>query len=220
MSKKISIPIIPIIIGILAIIIVVIVLLRGTQENISNLSKIYNQMLENETYSFTRYTLEEKNKEVVHKKNDKTLIDIYDSGEHISTLIADGNTYLISHEYKEYYVYPSSAADENVLTNTLKNITQREYTTGKEKIYGITYKYEEYSGFSSFLFSGQETIDDNSVKTRFYFKGNELVYLKTIYNVKDEETGTTTEKEELQTIKVEYEVSNSVFEIPSDYAEN
>ena len=95
-----------------------------------------------------------------------------------------------------------------------------EYVAGKEKIYGISYKYEEYNGVSSFLFSEQETIEIDSVKTRFYFKGNELVYLKTIYNVKDEETGETTEKEELQTIKVEYEVNNSVFEIPSDYAEN
>ena len=217
MNKKIS---IPIIIAILAIIIVTIVVLRGTQDNASKLSEIYNKILENETYSFTRYTIEEKDKEVVRKKNDKTLIDTYDLGEHTSTLIAEGNTYLISHEYKEYYVYPSSAADENVLLGKIKNVIEKEYTTGKEKIYGITYKYEEYSGVSSFLFSEQDTIEPNSVKTRFYFKGNEVVYLKTIYNVKDEETGTTTEKEELQTVKVEYEVNNSVFEIPADYAEN
>ena len=56
--------------------------------------------------------------------------------------------------------------------------------------------------------------------TRFYFDKNELVYLKTIYDVINEETGERTQAEELQTVKVEYEVEDSIFEIPADYAEN
>ena len=43
------------------------------------------------------------------------------------------------------------------------------------------------------------------------------MYLKTIYNTMDEETK---EFEELQTVKVEYEVEDSVFKIPANYAEN
>ena len=63
-------------------------------------------------------------------------------------------------------------------------------------------------------------MDNSSVKTRFYFDKNELVYLKTIYDVINEETGERTQEEELQTVKVEYEVEESIFEIPADYAEN
>lgn len=221
MNKKISIPVIPIVIAIIAVIVVVIVLLnKGTGDGTSKLSKLYEKMVENQTYVFTRYDFEEKNKLITYRKVDKTLIDMYNSGEHISTLVAEGDTYLILHKNKEYYVYPNNNLDEETLTNNLKNIIDLEYTTGKEKIYGKTYKYEEYDGVSDFLISSPRDMDTNSIKTRFYFKGNELVYLKTIYDVVNEETGEKIPVEELQTVKVEYEVDESVFNIPTDYAES
>ena len=70
------------------------------------------------------------------------------------------------------------------------------------------------------MITSVNNIDADSVKTRFYFDGSELVYLKTIYNTVDEETGEKVQVEELQTVKVEYEVKDSVFEIPANYAEN
>ncbi len=220
MNKKISIPIIPIIIAIIVIAIIIVTIFnKGTQEKTSKLSKVYEKMIANQTYVFTRYDFEEKNKLITYRKKDKTLIDMYNSGEHSSTLVIEGDTYLIWHKNKEYFVYPNNNLDEEILTTNLKNIIDSEYTEGKEKIYGKTYKYEEYNGVSDFLISSPRDLDINSIKTRFYFKGNELVYLKTIYDVVDEETGERTQVEELQTVKVEYEVEDNVFEIPSDYAE-
>ena len=219
MNKKISIPIIPVII-IIVVIIIAIILTQGAKEKISKLAEVYNQMVANQIYSFTRYDLEENNKNIICKKANKTLIDLYDSEGYTSTLILDGETYLISHRDKEYYVYPSSNSDEEMLTDNLKNIIDLEYTIGKEKIYGKTYKYEEYKGVTDFLISTANNIELDTAKTRFYFKGKELVYLKTIYNVVNEETGEKTEEEELQTVEVKYEVEDSIFEIPSDYAEN
>lgn len=220
MNKKISIPVVPIVIAAIVAIIVIVVLMRGTQDKTSKLSKVYEKMVTNQEYVFTRYDFEEKNKIITYRKADKTLIDMYNTGEHLSTLVLDGDTYLIRHENKEYYVYPNNNIDEEVLTDTLKEIVELEYTTGEEKIYGKTYKYEEYSGVSDFLISTSRDMDTSSVKTRFYFKGNELAYLKTIYDVVNEETGEKTQTEELQTVKVEYQVEDSVFEIPADYAEN
>ena len=217
MTKKISIPIMPVIIIVLAIIVVVMMLTRITKEEGSKLSKIYNKMIENQTYAFTRYNLEEKNKYIVYRKVDKTLIDMYNPGEHSSTLVSDNDTYLISHENEEYYIYPNNNLDEEILTDTLKEIIDLEYVVGKEKVYGKNYKYEEYKGVSEFLISATINIDVNSIRTRFYFEGKNLVYLKTIYNTMDEETK---EFEELQTVKVEYEVEDSVFKIPANYAEN
>ena len=217
MTKKISIPIMPVIIIVLAIIVVVMMLTRITKEEGSKLSKIYNKMIENQTYAFTRYNLEEKNKYIVYRKVDKTLIDMYNPGEHSSTLVSDNDTYLISHENEEYYIYPNNNLDEEILTDTLKEIIDLEYVVGKEKVYGKNYKYEEYKGVSEFLISAPINIDVNSIRTRFYFEGKNLVYLKTIYNTMDEET---IEFEELQTVKVEYEVEDSVFKIPANYAEN
>ncbi len=221
MNKKISIPIIPIIIAIVIVaIIIAIVLTRGTQEKTSKLSKVYSKMVENQTYTFTRYDFEEKNKLITYRKVDKTLIDQKYSDSHVSTLIKQGDTYLISHNNKEYFYYPNNNLDEEKLTQNLKEITNLQYTTGKEKVYGKTYKYEEYNGVSVFLISTPKDIDVNSTRTRFYFRGNELVYLKTIYDVVNEETREKEQKEELQTVKVEYKADDSVFEIPKDYAEN
>lgn len=221
MKKKISIPIIPIIIAIIAVVIVVIVVLnRGTDNKTSKLSRIYEKMVANQTYVFTRYDFEEKHKFITYRKVDKTLIDMYNPEEHIATLVIEGDTYLIRHKDKEYYVYPNSNLDEEILTEDLKNIIELEYATGKEKIYGKTYKYEEYNGVSDFLISFSRDMDTTSIKTRFYFKGNELVYLKTMYDVINEETGEKTPVEELQTVKVEYEVDDNIFEIPADYAES
>jgi len=220
MNKKISIPIVPIILIIILVIIVIVVLVRVSGNDASKLLKVYNKMIEKQTYSFTRYDFEEKNKLITYRKTDKTLIDMYNSGEHLSTLVVAGDTYLIFHENKEYYIYPNNNLDEEILTDSLKDIVELEYTEGKEKIYGKTYQYEEYSGVSEFLITPEYNMDTESTKTRFYFKGNELVYLKTIYDIVDSETGETKQTEELQTVKVEYEVEDSVFEIPSDYAEN
>ena len=219
MNKKISIPIIPIAIATILVVILIALLIRGTEDGTSKLSKVYEKMVTMQTYIFTRYDLGEEHKLIIYKKPNKTLIDTYNPEEHLSTLVLEGNTYLIFHANKEYYVYPNNTLDEEVLTNDLKNIVDLEYTVGKEKIYGKTYKYEEYQGVTDFMIASSRNIDTSSVKTRFYFKGNELVYLKTIYDVVNEETGEKIQTEELQTIKVEYKVEDSVFEIPVEYAE-
>ena len=217
MNKKISISIIAIIV---VTVIAIILLINMKEDSLSKLGKVYNKMIANQTYAFTRYNFEEENKLITYKKEGKTLIDMYNSGEHLSTLISEENGYLIDHADKEYYVYPKDNLAEEIVTDNLKKIIKLPHTEGKEKIYGKTYKYEEYSGVSEFLISASSDMDLETIKTRFYFKGDELVYLKTIYDIVNRETGERIPKEELQTIKIEYEVEDSIFEIPSDYAEN
>ena len=218
MNKKILTGIIATIIIIITVIIVVVTI--NKQPKVSKLSNIYQKMIENQTYSFTRYDFEEKNKTITSRKADKTLIDMYNSGEHLSTLILEGDTYLILHENKEYSVYANNSQDEEILTKELEEITKLEYTEGKEKIYGKTYKYEEYKGASNFLIYADNNMDTNSIKTRFYFNGKDLVYLKTMYDTANAETGERKQVEELQTVKVEYEVEDKIFNIPENYAEN
>ena len=219
MKKKIVILIIVILI-LLAVASASIIFIKTANNGVSKLENVYNQMIENQTYSFTRYDFEEQHKLITHRKKDKTLIDMYNPGQHLSTLVVDKDTYLIYHENKEYYVYTNNSVDAEILIDDFKKIIETECTKGTEKIYGKKYKYEEYEGVSNFLISSPKNMDNSSVKTRFYFDKNELVYLKTIYDVINEETGERTQAEELQTVKVEYEVEDSIFEIPADYAEN
>lgn len=219
-NKKITIPFFAIVILIIIVIVGIIIGIIATKKSDgSKLNKIYEQMIRNNTYVFTRYDLEEKNKIITSRKIDKTMIDMYNSGEHISTLILNGDTYLIFHENQEYYTYSNNSKDAEILTDELKEIIQLEYTTGKEKIYGKTYNYEEYKGVSNFLIYSNKDMDVDSIRTRFYFKGKDLVYLKTIYDVVNEDTGERTQSEELQTVNVDFEVKDDVFTIPENYAE-
>ena len=63
-----------------------------------------------------------------------------------------------------------------------------------------------------FMKSNMLDIDEATIKTRFYFdKKDNLVYIKTLYGDNNEE---------LLKIEISNEVDDSIFGIPSDYAEN
>lgn len=62
-----------------------------------------------------------------------------------------------------------------------------------------------------FMISNLININDTNVKTRFYFDSkNNLTYIKTILD----------NKQELLKVTLKKDVKDSIFEIPSDYAEN
>lgn len=214
MKKKI------IIISTILIIVIICIIVYMANRPSDRLKKIYNKMISDNTYIFTRSSQNGENKIVTTKKGDKTRIDMYNLDDYITTLIKDGDTYLISHENKEYYTYSNNKIDEELLTEEIKRIIDKEYKVGKEKIYGQTYYYEEYNGITDFLIEAYKDMDLNTAKTRFYFKGKDLQFIKTIYQIVDSQTGKITNVEELLKANVEYKVEDNVFEIPSDYAEN
>ncbi len=217
MKKKIIIISTILIIVIICIIAIIVYMANRPSDR---LKKIYNKMISDNTYIFTRSSQNGENKIVTTKKGDKTRIDMYNLDDYITTLIKDGDTYLISHENKEYYTYSNNKIDEEILTEEIKRIIDKEYKVGKEKIYGQTYYYEEYNGITDFLIEAYKDMDLNTAKTRFYFKGKDLQFIKTIYQIVDSQTGKITNVEELLKANVEYKVEDNVFEIPSDYAEN
>lgn len=197
------------VIAIFVIIVVLIILaiVTGSAKG-TKVAAIYKKMEKTQEYLFEMK--DKSNYEItIAEKNGQTAIDMNNDGERVTTLIKDDTEYLISHSQREYYTYDSEETDETIVTDMLKDLKKAD-DTGKEKINGKTYKYEEYKGFEGFMTStGLETNEEN-VSTRFYFKGKELVYIKTI--VEDEE-------DELLEIKVSYSVSDELFEIPSDYTE-
>ena len=96
-----------------------------------------------------------------------------------------------------------------IVTDMLKDLKKAD-SKGKEKINDTTYEYEEYIGFEGFMTSTGLDDEENNVSTRFYFKGKDLKYIKTI--VPDEE-------DELLEIIISYSAPDELFEIPSDYVE-
>lgn len=216
MKKNKRIFLIVIVILIIAIIFGIVKIVNKNSPKEQMLSKIYQDLEESQAYLF-EIEKNNNNKTIMAKKGDKTIIDQYTKNSetnvenHTTTLVKDNNTYLILHDRKEYYVYTENNVEQTIVTDGLKEIISKSYTIGTEKIKGKKYSYEEYDGSSMFMISNLININDTNVKTRFYFDSkNNLAYIKTILD----------NKQELLKVTLEKDVKDSIFEIPSDYAEN
>lgn len=185
---------------------IIFMILRGKSSNGSKVSNLYKKISNSNEYSFT--LKDQKNYEItIAKKDDKVAIDMNNEGERITTLINDNKEYLITHSEQKYFDYER---DENsiLIIETMKDLTNPD-STGTEKINGKKYSYEEYKGFESFMTSTGLRSENENVATKFYFKGNELAYIKT-----------TTEnlEEDLLEIDIKYSAPDELFEIPSNYS--
>lgn len=216
MKKNKRISLIVIILVIIGIIFFVSKIVGNKNSKVQELAKVYNKLNSSQAYQF-KWEQNDNNKTIIIKDGDKTLIDQYSKDEdsatqnHTKTLIKENSTYLILPDRKEYYIYEGNNVDQTFLIDGIKEILGKEYTKGTEKVKGKKYKYEEYSGSTMFLLSNSLNLDENDVKTRFYFDSKDnLVYIKTIYG----------DKHELLKVSLTNDIDSSVFEIPADYAEN
>ena len=216
MKKNKGINLILVILVIIGIIFVISKIINSKSSDEQKLAKIYEDLNSSQSYYF-QMERNSNNKIIMAQKGDKTVIDQYSKeGEnstqsHTTTLIKDNNTYLILHDRKEYYVYEENNVDQTILLDGIKEIMNKDFSRGNEKVRGKKYNYEEYNGSSIFMISNTLNIEENEVKTRFYFdKKDNLVYIKTING----------EDTELLKINITQDVDDSIFDIPSDYAEN
>ena len=216
MRKNKRIPLIVVILVIIVIAFCIFKLVGNKEDRSQKLAKIYEELNNNQTYLF-EMEQNSSNKTIMAKKDDETIIDQYSKDSesktesHTTTLVKDNNTYLILHDRQEYYVYQQNNVEQNILTDGIKEVIDKEYTTGEEKVRGKKYKYEEYNGSTMFMITNTLELDESSIKTRFYFDNNgNLTYIKTIYG----------EDSELLKVKLENNVDDSLFEIPANYAEN
>ena len=216
MKKNKRIGLIAVILVIIGIIFIISKIINSKSSDEQKLAKIYEDLKSSQSYYF-QMERNSNNKIIMAQKGDKTIIDQYSKeGEdsvqsHTTTLIKDNNTYLILHDRKEYYVYEENNVDQTILLDGIKEIMDKDFSRGNEKVRGKKYNYEEYNGSSIFMISNTLNIDENEVKTRFYFdKKDNLVYIKTING----------EDTELLKINITQDVDDSIFDIPSDYAEN
>ena len=216
MKKNKGISLVIIILVIIGIIFFVSKIVGNKNSKVQELAKVYNKLNSSQAYQF-KWEQNDNNKTIIIKDGDKTLIDQYSKEEdsatqnHTKTLIKENSTYLILPDRKEYYIYEGNNVDQTFLIDGIKEIMGKEYTKGTEKVKGKKYKYEEYSGSTMFLLSNSLNLDENDVKTRFYFDSKDnLVYIKTIYG----------DKHELLKVSLTNDIDSSVFEIPADYAEN
>lgn len=210
MRRKKLIKIIILILIIAIVTIGVIIAITNKKKNLKRLVQLYDKLNTSESYLF-EMKQDDNNKIIMAKKGDKTIIDQYSTNSHTTTIVKDNNTYLVLHDREEYYIYEQNVVEQFILTESLKEIINKEFTTDTEKIEGEKYLYEEYNGSTMFMIGNSLDVNEGEIKTRFYFdKDDNLAYIRTIKGA----------KQELLKIKIEENVEDSMFEIPSNYAEN
>ncbi len=182
---------------------------NSDEQQTNKVSELYENLKAKETYSFTT-TLDDKNEEVYAKGNNAGYTETLYNGELSKYIIKDGNSYLIRDESKEYYTYSNNQTDLNKVEKILGNLAGVEFTTGKENVNNKKYQYMEYNQATGFtMMSSTQLASSENVKTRFYFSGDKLAYIKTIVG----------EKEELLKVEISDKVDSKLFEIPADYQE-
>lgn len=204
------------VVKLIVLVLIIAALIIGIKKIINNggqtnkLANIYEQLQSTQSYLF-EMEKNDDNKVILAKKENNTIIDQYSEENHSSTIVKDNSTYLVLHNREEYYIYENNNVNQNILIDEIKGIVEKTYTTGTERIKGKKYDYEEYAG--STIFTISNTLDENqeNVKTRFFFdnEGN-LAYIKTM----------TENNQELIKVTLETKVDDSIFEIPTNYAEN
>ena len=218
MSKKKKIIIISVIsVIVLAIIIATVIFLINRNNSKENqtysgdtkIARLYDRLSKEKMFSFIT-TIDDNNKEIYAKSVDVAYIDTIYDGEESKFVIKDGNSYLLNDKNKIYYTYQNNEMELNKVIEQLEEIKDTELVEGTENIEDKEYNYEEYSGFTSFAFKLSDEGDTENIKTRFYFDGDNLAYIKTITN----------NTQELLKVEISYEnIDKNLFEIPSDYRE-
>lgn len=178
------------------------------KEGVSRLNELYNKLTNTNSYTFS-ITLDDNNKVNYAKQDNKAAyIDTYYKGQELKFIVKDGNTNLIKDENKAYYTFKNNETELYKIELQIRDIMEENQATiGKEKIDNKNYRYEEYAGLTDFYLGDDSQINMENVKTRFYFKKDKLVYVKTISDNNE------------QLVKIDYkdEVDNNLFSIPSDY---
>lgn len=181
----------------------------------SNVKSIYNKMQKSQKYTFS---MEETSTDINYKvsmaqRGEDVSIDMYSDEEHTTTLILDNKSYYIMHNDKEYYDNGEEKIESDIVLSGLRSISQKQYTTGKEELNGKTYYFEEYENENMDFIIFANINESSKVKTRFYFNGNNICFIK---NFIESEDG---KQEELIKVTLKYEIDDSLFAIPEDYAE-
>lgn len=183
---------------------------NNTNEEIGKLNNYYEKLINTNSYAFST-TLDYENSIYYAKQDNKAYINSNYKGRNSKYVIKDGNTYLLKDDDKKYYTYLNNETELYKIELQIRDIKENESTTGKEKVENKTYKYEEFKGISDFYIGDPSGINEENVKTRFYFNGDDLVYIKTIISDDNQ-----------QILKVDFSennVDNKLFDIPSDYKE-
>ena len=208
-----------IIIGIIILVVVIIgvIIFALSSKNKTNkteqtesveIQKNYEKIANSKEMTFTT-TLDENNKETIVIKDDQAYKETTRNGVTYKYIVKGNDTYFVDDSNKTYYTYKNNTEISTEIQQKLSKLKEMSSNTGKEKVNGKNYQYEEFEKYQDFLINNKIAVTDlTKAKTRIYYDNDKIVYIKTIAG----------DEEESLKVDISYgTVKNDYFNIPSEY---
>lgn len=208
-----------IIIGIIILVVVIIgvIIFALSSKNKTNkteqtesveIQKNYEKIANSKEMTFT-ITLDENNKETIVIKDVQAYKETTRNGVTYKYIVKGNDTYFVDDSNKTYYTYKNNTEISTEIQQKLSKLKEMSSNTGKEKVNGKNYQYEEFEKYQDFLINNKIAVTDlTKAKTRIYYDNDKIVYIKTIAG----------DEEELLKVDILYgNVKNDYFNIPSEY---
>jgi hypothetical protein len=208
-----------IIIGIIILVVVIIgvIIFALSSKNKTNkteqtesveIQKNYEKIANSKEMTFTT-TLDENNRETIVIKDGQAYKETTRNGVTYKYIVKGNDTYFVDDSNKTYYTYKNNTEISTEIQQKLSKLKEMSSNTGKEKVKGKNYQYEEFEKYQDFLINNKIAVTDlTKAKTRIYYDNDKIVYIKTIAG----------DEEELLKVDILYgNVKNDYFNIPSEY---
>lgn len=208
-----------IIIGIIILVVVIIgvIIFALSSKNKTNkteqtesveIQKNYEKIANSKEMTFT-ITLDENNKETIVIKDGQAYKETTRNGVTYKYIVKGNDTYFVDDSNKTYYTYKNNTEISTEIQQKLSKLKEMSSNTGKEKVNGKNYQYEEFEKYQDFLINNKIAVTDlTKAKTRIYYDNDKIVYIKTIAG----------DEQELLKVDISYgNVKNDYFNIPSEY---
>lgn len=208
-----------IIIGIIILVVVIIgvIIFALSSKNKTNkteqtesveIQKNYEKIANSKEMTFTT-TLDENNRETIVIKDGQAYKETTRNGVTYKYIVKGNDTYFVDDSNKTYYTYKNNTEISTEIQQKLSKLKEMSSNTGKEKVKGKNYQYEEFEKYQDFLINNKIAVTDlTKAKTRIYYDNDKIVYIKTIAG----------DEEELLKVDISYgNVKNDYFNIPSEY---
>lgn len=208
-----------IIIGIIILVVVIIgvIIFAISSKNKTNkteqtesveIQKNYEKIANSKEMTFTT-TLDENNRETIVIKDGQAYKETTRNGVTYKYIVKGNDTYFVDDSNKTYYTYKNNTEISTEIQQKLSKLKEMSSNTGKEKVNGKNYQYEEFEKYQDFLINNKIAVTDlTKAKTRIYYDNDKIVYIKTIAG----------DEEELLKVDISYgTVKNDYFNIPSEY---
>lgn len=181
---------------------------KGAETESIKVKETYEKVVNSDEITFIT-TLDDQNKDMIIIKNGQAYKEVTRNGITYKYIVKDENTYFLDESNKVYYTYKNNTSISTEIEEKLEKLKEMSSKSGKEKINGKNYHYEEFEQYQDFLINNKIAVTDlTKAKTRIYYDNDKIVYIKTIAG----------DEEEILKVEISYgNVNDDYFNIPSDY---